>query len=359
MPEIFLSDSRLFSEANLDSYLTNTLFYTVKKALEHVFKDPPISILSKIPFVASSLKKEGISSVLPRYTPDYSVFRGNINENLVDSHEDALVVGDAKLIGRDNIPDKLLLQKGKSTAQRHHMGQLLWYCCRRKTRFAMHISENYLVVAQFYKGLMTEADVIELERETSKALVQEDAARAKALEDKFFSEKMDDPLDPVTPTKIHKRMKSTSSDSDPESSPASLPKRKKARPEITSATPSESSSSPPRPSPRSSPPSKQGDENTDSSLITGEITPYEEDDSPEVSSQVSQHGGLHIDKVKELSKKDGGFQMRLFTLDLRKPEAKDAPLVVLGIIALAALVDADEKENLRVSRTPIVLTSYF
>ncbi|TGO72446.1 hypothetical protein BELL_0454g00060 [Botrytis elliptica] len=124
-PETFSSDLMLFSEPNLDSFVANTLLYTVKTVLGHIFEDSPISIFSQVPFIARSLKNDDPGPVLQRYTPDYSVFRGDLEEGLVDSVKAALVVGDAKLIGTCNIPDKELLQKGKSTAQRHHMGQLL------------------------------------------------------------------------------------------------------------------------------------------------------------------------------------------------------------------------------------------
>lgn len=35
------------------------------------------------------------------------------------------------------------------------------------------------------------------------------------------------------------------------------------------------------------------------------------------------------------------------------------PLVVLGLIALASLVDDDKDADLRMSRKPIVVTNYF
>ncbi|THV43839.1 hypothetical protein BGAL_0871g00010 [Botrytis galanthina] len=351
LPERFSSDLMLYSEANLDSFVANTLLYTVKTVLGHIFEDLPISILSQVPFLARSLKKSDPIPVLQRYTPDYSVFRGDLEGSLADSDKAALVVGDAKLIGTGAINDKELLQKGKSTAQRHHMGQLLWYCCRRKTRFAMHISEHYLVVAQCtYRGSTTDSNVEEIEIAISEALAQADVAVAKALEGMVSSEEIDSSVDPVTPTKMNKRMKPTSDGSNFESSPASLPKRNKASPETTSATTSQLFSSPPR----SSPGSKQGDD----------THPHEDYDSTQspvfVSSQFSENGGMNNNKVKALSK-DGGFQVHLFTLDLRKSEAKDAPLVVLGIIALAALVDVDDRVHakLRMSRESIKVTDYF
>ncbi|TGO55534.1 hypothetical protein BELL_1450g00010 [Botrytis elliptica] len=162
---------------------------------------------------------------------------------------------------------------------------------------------------------------------------------------------MDRSVDPVTPTKMNKCMKPTNDSSNFESSPASLPERKKAHLETTSATSSQRFSSPPR----SSPPIKQDDETRS----------HEEHDSTQspvsVSSQISENGGMNINKVKALLIKDGGFKVRLFTLDLREPEAKDAPLVVLGIIALAALVDADDRDHakLRMSRKSVKVTDYF
>lgn len=300
LPERFSSDLCFFFEANVDSFVANTLFYTVKTVLQQCFNNLPISILSQIPFSSMSLKKTDPSPSLQRYTPDYTVFRGALTKTLIRSNNAALVVGDVKLVGDSTTPDKDLIQKEKSTAQKHHMGQLLWYCSRRKTRFAMHISERYLVVAQCtYKSSMSDREGEELE-EKMKRLVDVGGL-----------------LDPGTPP-----MKPTSSDSGSESSHTDLPKNKKALSETVFATVSRSPSC----SPGSSPPSKQVDENSRSSPIAVETPRNEDTSSPELpSSKITENGGMTIGKVKGLSKKDGGFQVRLFTLDLTKPEAKDAP----------------------------------
>ncbi|TEY41954.1 hypothetical protein BOTCAL_0404g00150 [Botryotinia calthae] len=334
LPERFSSDLCFFFEAYVDSFVANTLFYTVKTVLGQCFNNLPISILSQIPFSSITLKKMDPSTALQRYTSDYSVFRGILKKSLIGNENAALVVGDVKLVGDSTPPDKDLLQKEKSTAQKHHMGQLLWYCSRRKTRFAMHISERHLVVAQCtYKSSMSDQEGAKLEEKMK------------------LSVDVEGLLDPVTP-----KMKPTSSDSGSESSDTDLPKNKKTLSEIASATVSRS----PPFLLGSSPPSKQVDENSRSSPISVETPRNEDNSSPELpSSQITDNGGMTVGKVKGLSKKDGGFQVRLFTLDLREPEAKDAPLVVLGLIALAALVDDDKYAKLRMSRKPIMVTSYF
>ncbi|KAI1194652.1 hypothetical protein F5X97DRAFT_272989 [Nemania serpens] len=166
-PIIIFDAFRVLSvEANLEHFLNQSLVYCVNVALHHLYK-PPITIIPHVPFTAPSLREGSIRS-RESYTPDYTVCKGYIEEDprLLDHHRTSFLVGDAKLVGPEKPKDAVSHTEFLSWSA---LGQLLWYCVCRKTRFAFHVSNRELVLMEFVVG-----------REDSVAVLSDAVVRAES-----------------------------------------------------------------------------------------------------------------------------------------------------------------------------------
>ncbi|KAI1131136.1 hypothetical protein F5Y10DRAFT_90402 [Nemania abortiva] len=130
-------------EASLEYFLNQTLIYCVNLAL-HSTHEPPITIIPHVPTLANSSD----STRAKTYTPDYTVFQGYIEANpqLLLADDASLIVGDVKLIGNEVVKDQVgdIRSLSRST-----LGQLMWYCYCRKTRFGFCVTDHELILIEF------------------------------------------------------------------------------------------------------------------------------------------------------------------------------------------------------------------
>ncbi|KAI0154237.1 hypothetical protein GGR57DRAFT_467629 [Xylariaceae sp. FL1272] len=132
-------------EANLQHFLDHSLMYGVNTALRSSHKHP-VTILPHIPF--THFTSHDFVKQTKSYTPDYTVFKGNVEQDpsLLADDNASLVVGDVKLYGaglpKDRIANTLALRPSD-------LGQVLWYCVGRKTRFGFCVSDKEIVLMEF------------------------------------------------------------------------------------------------------------------------------------------------------------------------------------------------------------------
>ncbi|KAI3343730.1 hypothetical protein F4824DRAFT_440885 [Ustulina deusta] len=133
-------------EANLQHFFNLSLIYCVNLAL-HCIYQLPVVILPHIPFTRVT-PRDGSIHALKSYTPDYTVFKGHVGQNpaLLTDHDASLVVGDVKLYGEAAAKDQVDYTDALSWSD---LGQLLWYCVCRKTRFGFCVSDFELVLMEF------------------------------------------------------------------------------------------------------------------------------------------------------------------------------------------------------------------
>ncbi|TGJ83971.1 hypothetical protein E0Z10_g4799 [Xylaria hypoxylon] len=133
-------------EANLQHFFDLSLVYCVNLAL-HCIWQPPIVILPHIPFTQAT-PRDGSIPESKSYTPDYTVIKGHVGQDptLLTDHDASLVVGDVKLYGKAAAQDQVNHTDALSWSD---LGQLLWYCVCRKTRFGFCVSDAELVLMEF------------------------------------------------------------------------------------------------------------------------------------------------------------------------------------------------------------------
>jgi len=128
------------------SCVVYALVYCVNLALRSIHQ-PPITILPHIPFTqVTAYSNSVIESKF--FIPDYTVFKGHIKQDptLLTDYSASLAVGDVKLysevVAKDHVDHTDAL--GWSA-----LGQLLWYCVCRKTRFGFCIFDAKLILVKF------------------------------------------------------------------------------------------------------------------------------------------------------------------------------------------------------------------
>ncbi|KAI1419157.1 hypothetical protein F5Y12DRAFT_295221 [Xylaria sp. FL1777] len=133
-------------EANLQHFFDLSLIYCVNLALHYIHQDP-IAILPHIPFTRTTAL-DGSISESKSYTPDYTVIQGPIGQDptLLTNNDACLIVGDVKLYGRVAAQAQV---NRTDALTRTDLGQLLWYCVSRKTRFGFCVSDVELVLMEF------------------------------------------------------------------------------------------------------------------------------------------------------------------------------------------------------------------
>ncbi|KAI2601702.1 hypothetical protein GGR54DRAFT_96878 [Hypoxylon sp. NC1633] len=94
------------------------------------------------------MPQDGSITASKSYTPDYTVFKGNVGHDpgLLADHEATLAVGDVKLYGGPTTKNPVDHTNALSQSD---LGQMLWYCVCRKTRFAFCVSDAELVLMEF------------------------------------------------------------------------------------------------------------------------------------------------------------------------------------------------------------------
>ncbi|KAI1359703.1 hypothetical protein F5Y08DRAFT_319010 [Xylaria arbuscula] len=343
-PIIIFDAFRVLSvEANLEHFLNQSLVYHVNVALHHLYK-PPITIIPHVPFTAPALREGSIRS-RQIYTPDYTVCKGYVEEDpqLLDDHRASFLVGDAKLVGPEKPKDAVSYTEFLSSSA---LGQLLWYCVCRKTRFAFHVSNRELVLMEFVVG-----------REDSVAALSDAVVRA---ESELSSPSLTLPFrDHPQPSK-RKYTGSSASNSTVSPSDRHQQKRSVARIQIANNDKSPTTS-PTLPGdmlgqsgPRQLSPSA---DQTQQPQDTGPQTPDTGFKYPEYSSSPyipSSPGEISAETIAELASAGGDFTVRLHSFPFRKQER--LPLALVGFIWLAELVDIKRSKN--ISATPINVRDY-
>ncbi|KAI1330258.1 hypothetical protein F5Y16DRAFT_396551 [Xylariaceae sp. FL0255] len=338
-PVVIFNAFRVLSvEANLEHFLNQSLVYCVNVVLHQLYR-PPITIVPHVPFTAPSLR-EGTVRSEQCYTPDYTVYQGYIEEDpqLLDDHRASLLVGDIKLIGPKKPEEAIGHTESLSWSA---LGQLLWYCVRRQTRFAFHVSDRELVLMEFVVG-----------HEKSVTALSDAVARAEyelgspglALPTRHHSQPgkrkytgSSANTSNVSPSDRHhqKRMVDVVQATDEDESPASSPFSGHHRP---------------RPLSQSSDPGQQPQE-------AAPQTPEPAFNHPEHSSSYtpSSSGKISIESIRDLAFAGGDFTVRLHSFPFRKRER--LPLALLGFITLAQLVNTKGPKN--ISATSTSIKNYF
>ncbi|APA07856.1 hypothetical protein sscle_03g026260 [Sclerotinia sclerotiorum 1980 UF-70] len=280
----------------------------------------------------------------------------------------ALAVGDVKFSRQDDVSDGESRNEIGGILRLADIGQLLWYACRRKTRFAWCISNTELMVIQFTCSRTTripvdtgDNDIVGileevvtsamLEREGSVGSSQRRGGSGGAPPDLPLSQRSrlsptsvqdNRPKDEsvvLTATNTHRRTNSNTSADSETVSPTNRHLQKKARETFTSDM--RESSSPSLPSSPTShlrrvTPSSPSQITVEDTSVTpekrGTLSPsYEPPSSP-----YTANGGLSASKIREISDVAGGFTARVSTLQLGEDNDREAPLALLGLIALAS-----------------------
>jgi hypothetical protein len=354
----------LSTEASLEHLLAQSLFYSVRMALRRIYVDElkvdPIIVLSHIPFSSAPLQADSTKSSLT-YTPDRSVFRGPIyeDESLLDSESVALAVGEVKLI-RGGVPNHELPFKNDDTVRRKDIGQLLWYCCQRKTRFAFCISNLELTIVQFTCNL-TKISLEDTGRVNILDSLNQLVTRAGSEIPSSLGSSppgggnegalglpssqqtgggAEDKLAAAMATSTHKRAQSNASNSSTVSHSNHHFQKKLCADTSTipeSLRPSSSPDYPDYPLPirHASPLSPVPP-------LDSSGTPENKTSTPSVylpSTPYTANGRMSTNTIRELADVGDGFTARVFTLRLQNREADQAPLVILRLIALASLVE--------------------
>ncbi|KAF7858964.1 hypothetical protein EAF04_009005 [Stromatinia cepivora] len=393
LPIILDDELVLSNEASLVYVLGLSLFYNVKIVLRRIYSDTPITVMVHVPFSSASLQDDSLKRQVT-YTPDYSVFQGGIYENptLIDNTVTALAVGDVKFspVGNgsdDASGDKSPPRIGK-TFRGEDIGQLLWYCCQRRTRFAFCVSNAELIIVQFTCDMTkvspkdNDGNIVEIFGNVVTEAMSETEGSLRSSQQRGGSEGVPSDSSPLsqrsqpspttghddsakdgpaalTTANTHKRTESNTSGDSATVSPTSRHLQKKARAETFTPDMQESSSpllsllqpsrwrevTPPSPSPL-----PDADSPTTSEGAKSSSSGYQS------SSPYTVNGGLSTDTMRKLSDVAGGFTARVSTLDLNAPKGKQAPLEIVGLVALASL--AESSGALDVSKQWVDLRDY-
>ncbi|KAI0411464.1 hypothetical protein F5X98DRAFT_380724 [Xylaria grammica] len=151
-PPVVLDALRvLTAEASLENFLNLSLIYCINLALHSMYAPgAPLTIVPHIPF-AQVTPSDNAALPSERCTPDYTVFRGDAKADpaILTRHRASLVVGNVTLrrqgaaaVPRDPVAHTTRL--GRSA-----LGQLLWHCVCRETRFGFSVSDAELVLVEF------------------------------------------------------------------------------------------------------------------------------------------------------------------------------------------------------------------
>ncbi|KAI1404495.1 hypothetical protein F4819DRAFT_447788 [Hypoxylon fuscum] len=335
----------LSSEASLEHFFNHSLIYYINIALHSMYK-PPITIVPHVPFRAATLRDDTLRSC-ENYTPDYTVFKSHIeaDTHLLDDHRASLVVGDIKLFEPEGVDNPVDQTASLSWSA---LGQLLWYCTCRKTRFGFCISNLELVLIEFVIG-----------REETVAALGDAVARAEL---ELSSPAISIPLRAKPP--LNKRKYTNSSTTTSTVSPSDRHKQKR------NAVPVDLASSDDSPTTLGGLPNsalgQPSHRSTSSSPIqepqqleqTSPRTPGLESKHMEYSSSSympSSPGDITAETIRDLASAGGDFTARLYSFSLL--EREDLPLALFGFIALAQLVDVRGNKN--ISATPIDIGDYW
>ncbi|KAI1317051.1 hypothetical protein F5Y16DRAFT_392942 [Xylariaceae sp. FL0255] len=311
-------------EANLQHFFNLSLVYCVNLAL-HCIYQPPVVILPHIPFTRVT-PHDGSVLASKSYTPDYTIFKGQVEQSpaLLTDHDASLVVGDVKLYGEAAAKDQVDYTDALSWSD---LGQLLWYCVCRKTRFGFCVSDVELVLMEF---LVDRSDnIVSLNNAVARA---ESELSSPVLEIPFRGK----------PAPGKRRFTNSTTGSAVSPSDRHQHKRGAAIVEAVesdgpaASSPELPSSIPEQPSPRTP--------------ELGSKHPYSSD-----AYVPSTPGEISAQTLQDLASEGGHVTVRLLSFRLREPE-QWAP-ALFGFIALARLVDESGKKN--ISARQVSLQDYF
>ncbi|KAJ3556264.1 hypothetical protein NPX13_g10173 [Xylaria arbuscula] len=310
-------------EANLQHFFDLSLVYCVNLAL-HCIYQLPVVILPHIPFIQAT-PRDGSIPESKSYTPDYTVFKGHIAQDptLLTDHDASLIVGDVKLYGKAASKDQVNHTDALSWSD---LGQLLWYCVCRKTRFGFCVSDAELVLMEFVVN--HNDDVVALDNVVARAEselsspVQEIPLRGKPAGGKRrYTNSTADSI--VSPNDRHQH-KRTGAAAEPENSdgpPASSPSLPSSFPERTSPRT-------PEPEPKH---------------------PYSSD-----AYVPSTPGEVSAQTLEDLASAGGNVMVRL--LSFPTDELEHWAPALFGFISFAQLVDA--RGNKSISAAPVSIRDY-
>ncbi|KAI3318785.1 hypothetical protein HD806DRAFT_510953 [Xylariaceae sp. AK1471] len=310
-------------EANLQHFLNQSLIYCVNLALHSIYK-PPITIVPHIPFTHNTSRDDSLRQSTS-YTPDYTVFKGHVEEDptLLSDRNASLVVDDVKLYGGPAARDHVNHTDALSWSA---LGQLLWYCVCRKTRFGFCVSDHELVLMEFVVN--HNDDVVALDNVVARAEselsspIQGIPLRGKPAGGKRrYTNSTTDSI--VSPSDRHQHKRSGAA-AEPENSDAP-----------STSSPSLPSSIPTRSSPR-----------------TPEFEPKQPSSSD--AYDPSTPGEINAKTLEDLASAGRDVMVRLYSFRFSKLE-QWAP-ALFGFISLAQLVDARGNKN--ISATSIKVRDY-
>ncbi|KAI1762463.1 hypothetical protein GGR53DRAFT_501541 [Hypoxylon sp. FL1150] len=299
-----------------------------------------------VSFTAATLRENSIRKI-ENYTPDYTVLKGRIeaDQKLLHDHRASLLVGDVKLYEIEEVKNPVdhINSLGWSA-----LGQLLWYCSCRKTRFGFCISNLELTLVEFVIG----------HEETVEALGDAVARAELELSSPVVSLPLRD--QPA----VSKRKYTNSSTTASTISPSDRHKQKRSA--VASELPS--SVSPPT-KPATSPSGSLGQssealasssplQETRQSVPSSPRTPEFESRHMEYSSssyKPSPPGEISAETIRDLALAGGDFTARLYSFTFL--DRDNLALALFGFIALADLVDS--KGNKNISSTPVYARDYW
>ncbi|KAI1145609.1 hypothetical protein F4825DRAFT_238187 [Nemania diffusa] len=314
-------------EANLQHFFDLSLVYCVNLAL-HCICQPPIVVLPHIPFTQAT-PRDGSILELKNYTPDYTVFKGYIGQDptLLTDHDASLIVGDVKLYGSAAAQDQVNHTDALSWSD---LGQLLWYCVCRKTRFGFCVSDAELILMEFIVNhnnhIVELANVVARAESELSSPIQGIPLRSKpGLSKRRYTSSTISST--ISPSDRHQHKRSAAdADAEPDAEP--IISRASA-----ASSPSLPSSIPERCSPRTPEPKH----------------PYSSDDYVP-----STPGEISAQTLEDLTSAGGDVIVRLLSFPINKPEHW-AP-ALFGVISFAQLVDARGTKG--ISATPVSIRDY-
>ncbi|KAI1349201.1 hypothetical protein F5Y01DRAFT_306286 [Xylaria sp. FL0043] len=328
----YLDVSRLLMvEDNLEDFLNPSLIYCVNVALRSTNNDR-ITVLSHLPLTSDEGTVQGTDNTVRKqrtYTPDYTVIKGDFQHNhgLLWDDSASLVVGDAKLCGPkavNNIAHTRALSKST-------LGQLLWYCVCRKTRFSFCVSDLELILIEF--SVPDDKDAEELSNVVAKAELELSSPiktqEAPSKDEPGEFKRGYSPNTPnLSPGDQHRHKHFAGND---DGSVASSPLRFVSRNGIPEHLKPQSSESGPR-TPENKPALASSDGHEPSS--SNSYVP-------------STPGEVSLRTLQELKDAGGRVKVRLFSFPVEKIE-QWAP-ALFGFISLSHLVDSKGDKHKRIS----------
>ncbi|KAI3331271.1 hypothetical protein F4824DRAFT_298523 [Ustulina deusta] len=310
-------------EANLQHFLNQSLIYCVNLALHSIYK-PHITIVPHIPFAQVTPRDNSVQES-KSYTPDYTVFKGDVevDPRILTDHHASLVVGDVKLHGQAIPKDPVTHTNRLSWSA---LGQLLWYCVCRKTRFGFCVSDFELVLMEFVvnhnDNVVALSNVVARAESELSSPVQGIPPRGEPAPSKRrYTGSTTGST--VSPSDRHQNKRGAAA-AEPVNSDAPL-----------ASSPSLPSSIPERSSPRTPEP--------------GPEHPYSSD-----AYVPSTPGEISAQTLEDLVSAGGNVMVRLYSFRFREPE-QWAP-ALFGFISFAQLVDARGTKS--ISAAPVSIQDY-